>query len=107
MLPPIVPVKRNGSCNTTPKRRAEIGEVHLFDIDSIDADRAFLHVVEAEQQGNQRGLAGAGVADDSDGFSGFDGEADVAQHPVGLSIETPLPTCRRTNAVTLRLHISR
>ena len=64
---------------------AQVDEVHLLDVDAIDSDRAFLDVVEAEEQGNQRGLACAGVADDGDGFSGLDGEGDVAEDPVGMS----------------------
>ena len=63
---------------------AQLGEVHLLDVHAIDADRAFLHVVEAQQQRDDRGLARAGVADDGDGFAGLDGEGDIAQNPVGL-----------------------
>ena len=63
---------------------AQIGEVHLFHVDAIDADCAFLHVVKAQQQRDQRGLARAGVADHGDGFPGLDGEGDIAQHPVGI-----------------------
>ena len=63
---------------------AQVAEVHFFHVDAVDADCALLHVVEAQQQRNERGLAGAGVADYGDGFSGLDGEGDVAEDPVGL-----------------------
>src|SRR5208282_1347715 len=62
---------------------AQVGEVHLFHIDAVDADRAFLHVVETEQEGDQRGFAGARVADYGDGFAGIDREAYIAEDPVG------------------------
>ena len=63
---------------------AQIVEIHVADVDAVDADRALLHVVEAQQQRDDRGLAGAGVADDGDGLAGFDGEGDVAENPVGF-----------------------
>jgi hypothetical protein len=63
---------------------AQIGEVHVFHIDPVDPDRSLLHVVEPQQQRDQRGLASARVPDNSRGFAGFDREADIAQHPVGV-----------------------
>ena len=63
---------------------AEFGEVHFFYVDAVDFDRALLHVVEAHQQRDDRGLAGAGVADDGDRLTGFDGEGNVAENPVGF-----------------------
>ncbi len=65
---------------------AEIGEVHVFDIDAVDPHCAFLHIIEAQEQGDDRGLARAGVADDGDGLPGFDGEGDIAENPVGNSV---------------------
>ena len=62
---------------------AQVGQVHFFDVDTVDSYCAFLDIVEAQQKRNQRGLAGAGVADDGHGFTGFDGKAYVAEHPVG------------------------
>ena len=87
MLPSTVPVNRNGSCKHHAEAAAQIGEVHLFHVDAVDSDRAFLHIVEAQQQGNDRGLAGTGVADNGDRLAGFDGERNVAQNPVGLVAE--------------------
>ena len=41
-----------------------------------------LDVVEAEEQRDQRGFSGAGVADDGDGLAGGDAERDVPEDPV-------------------------
>ena len=51
---------------------AQVGEIHVFHVDAVDSDRAFLHIVETQQQRDQRGLAGARVADDGHGFAGLD-----------------------------------
>ena len=67
----------------------QIVEVELANVDAADADRSALDVVEAQQQTRQRGLAGAGVADDGDGFAGFDAETHVAQHPVLVFVGEP------------------
>ena len=79
---------------------AQVGEVHFFDIDAVDSDGAFLDVVETHQQGDERGLAGAGVADYGDGFAGLDGEGYVAEDPSGslaaavlLAREEPAELC--------------
>ena len=50
MLSAMVPVKRNGSCRTTPKRRRSCVEVLLADVDAVDQDAAALDVVEAHHQ---------------------------------------------------------
>src|SRR5207302_2842795 len=50
--------------------------------DAVDSDRAFLDIVETQQKRDERGLAGAGVADYGYGFAGFDGEGYVAENPV-------------------------
>src|SRR6185312_8517093 len=50
---------------------AQIAQVHLPEIDSIQTNASALDVIKTQQQGDDRSLAGAGVADDSDGFSGF------------------------------------
>ena len=62
---------------------AQVGEIHFPDIDAVDAYRAFLHIIETQQQRNESRLAGTGVADDGHGFSGLDGEGHIAQNPVG------------------------
>ena len=79
MLSAMVPVKRKGSCRTTPKRRRRVVQVLLADVDAVDEDAAALDVVEAHHQAGDGGLAGAGVADDGGGLVGLDGEADAAR----------------------------
>ena len=66
---------------------AQFGEIHFFDIDAVDADGAFLDVVEAQQQRDERGFAGAGVAHNGDRFARFDREGYVAQDPVGGGVK--------------------
>ena len=68
MFSAMVPVKRNGSCRTTPKRLAQCGEILLAHVDAIDEDLTALDVVEAHHQRGEGGFAGAGVADDGGGL---------------------------------------
>jgi hypothetical protein len=68
------------------KTAAEIAEVHFFDVDAVDAHRAFLDVVETQQQRDQSCFAGAGVSDDGYGFPRLDGEGRIAQNPVGAAV---------------------
>ena len=60
----------------------QIAQVHVANIDAIDADGALLHIIETQQQRDDRGLARAGVADDRDRLARLDGERHIAQHPV-------------------------
>ena len=57
-------------------------EIELADVDAVDQDAAALDVVEAQQQADDRGLAGPGGADDADALAGRDLERDVAEDPV-------------------------
>src|SRR6266849_6799209 len=68
-----------------PEPGAQLFQVHVFDVDAIDADRAFLHVIEAHEERDQSGLARTRVADYGYGFSGVEDEADVAQNPIRCS----------------------
>ena len=77
----MVPVKRNGSCRTTPKRWRRAVEILLAHVDAVDEHLAALDVVEAHHQASDGGLAGAGVADDGGGLVGLDGEGDAAEDP--------------------------
>ena len=86
MLSEIVPVKRNGSCRTTPKRLAEFLQVLLAHVHAVHEDAAALNVVEAHHQAGDGGLACAGVADDGHGLVGFDDEADAAEDPFNVSV---------------------
>ena len=87
MLSAIVPENRCTSCSTrlnSPRRSAE---VELADVDAVDRDPAALHVVEPQQQVDQRRLARAGGADDADALAGADLEADTSlQHAVWLAV---------------------
>src|ERR1700685_1018296 len=67
------------------KAAAKIGEIHVFNVHSVDPDRALLHVVETHEQRNDRGLAGSRVTDNSDSFPWLDGKADIAEDPIGLA----------------------
>ena len=61
---------------------AQLPEVPLADVDTVDAHVAAAHVVETRQQLDERRLAGAGRADDRDLLAGIHLERDVAQHPL-------------------------
>src|ERR1700676_4526580 len=60
---------------------AQFGYIHFLDVDAVDCDRSFLHVVETHEQRDDRGFACAGVSHDGGGFAGLDGEANVAENP--------------------------
>ncbi len=57
-------------------------QIEQPDVDAVQQDLAALNVVEAQQQGDQRGFTSASVADDCEGLSGFHAERDIAQDPV-------------------------
>ena len=44
-------------------------QVHLAHIHAVDSNRTLLHIVEAQQQRDQGGLAGARMADDGYGLA--------------------------------------
>ena len=68
----IVPLYSQVSCSTMPNilRRSLAGEI--ADVVAVDQDGAAVDVVEAHQQLDHGGLAGAGRADDGDLLAGFD-----------------------------------
>ena len=51
----------------------------------IPEDPAALHVIEAQQQGNDGGFSSASVSDYGDSLPWLNGEADIAQHPIRLA----------------------
>ena len=53
-----------------PNWRRKILDVELADIDAVEQNLAALNVVEAQQELNGGGFAGAGVSDDGDGLAG-------------------------------------
>src|ERR1035438_3593361 len=59
-----------------PELAPQLLRIELADVAAADTDSAFLQVVEAQQQADEGGLARAGVAYDSDGFSGLDGRSE-------------------------------
>ena len=71
------------------EQAAHVVEIELADVDAVDRDPPALHVVEAQQQVDQRRLPRAGGADDADALAGADVEADALQHEVFVR-------CRRT-----------
>ena len=81
ILSAIVPVNRYGSCRTMPNRRRNSSRSKSRISTPPIRIAALLHIVEAQQQIGQRGLAGAGMADNGDGLAGLNREADVLQHP--------------------------
>ena len=76
-------------------RRGAAVLVQRRELDAIEPDRALARLVEAGEQRDQRGLAGAGGPDHGDGLAGRDLEADVVQdgqHSLGagnLLAQTP------------------
>src|SRR4029077_13228098 len=64
------------------KAAAQVVQVHLADIDAVNAYSAFLDIVKAHEQRDDGGLPRAGMADDSHGFTRLDDKGDVAQDPV-------------------------
>ena len=69
MLLAMSPEKRNTSCKTKSEMAAQLLFVPLADVDAVDQNRAALDVVEAAKRRDDRGLAAAGGADESDFFS--------------------------------------
>ena len=77
----------------------------VAEVVSVEADRPGRRVVEAREQRRDRGLAGAGRADERERLAGMDLEIDAVQHrPVGTGIgevhvlEADLAPCVRQRA---------
>ena len=54
-------------------------QIQILDVHAVEQDVAALRIVEAQHQLEQRGLAGAGRADDGDRFAGLDLERQAVQ----------------------------
>src|SRR4051812_10428279 len=67
---------------------ADVSQIELPDVDAVDRDAAALHVIEPQQQIDQRRLARPRRADDADALSRAYFETHVAQHPFGLGVGT-------------------
>ena len=66
------------------------GDRHGADVDAVDQDRTFGNVVETTDQVDHGALAGTGMADETDHFARFDGEADVARDAARPVAETDI-----------------
>ena len=64
-------VEQPGVLQHHGKLAAQCRAVPVAHVDALDAQRTAVHVVETLQQLNERGLAGAGGADDGDGLAGL------------------------------------
>src|ERR1700683_3719822 len=64
--------KQKGILQYHAESTAQIVEIHLFDIDAVDSNRASLHVVEAHQERDQRGLSRSRMDDHGDSLARFD-----------------------------------
>jgi len=53
---------------------AQLRHVQLTDVDAVDEDAAAIHVIEPQEQVDDRGLAGSGRADDPDALAWLDDE---------------------------------
>src|SRR5450755_2915895 len=63
--------------------------MEVADVDAANSNGSALHVVEAEEQVGQGGLAGSGVSDHGDGLAGGNAETDIAQNPVLADVSEP------------------
>ncbi len=63
-----------------------LSSCHVAHIQAVDQHRAAVDIVEARDQVDDGGLAGAGWADDGDRLAGLGGEADVLQHRLSCLI---------------------
>ncbi len=79
MLSAMVVEKRKVSCGTKPMARAQGGERVVAQGAAVEQDFAGGCVVQARDERDQRGLAGAGGADDGERRAGGDVEGDVVQ----------------------------
>ena len=61
---------------------AQILNVDRANVDAVEKDLPALNIVKAQQQRDQSGLAGAGMADDGEGLAWLDAERNIAENPV-------------------------
>ena len=96
MLALIESEKRSGVCRTMPIwRRSEI-EIHRADVHPVHEHRALRHIVEARDQVDQRGLAGAGLSDQGDDLVRLDGQVDAGQGKGFFVLDTGSETLRNS-----------
>src|SRR6266446_1825183 len=61
---------------------AQILQIDGSNVLAVEKNLAALNIVKAQEQGNQGGLAGAGMSDDGEGLPGLDAEGYIAQNPI-------------------------
>ena len=86
MLFITVSLNRKVSCSTMPICRRRLARVTSRTSMAVDPHRAAHHIVEARDQVDDGGLAGAGGADDRDRLARLGDEADAAQHVLFLLV---------------------
>src|SRR6266851_3734523 len=70
--------------------RAQGAQLKVADVDAVEEDLAFGHVVQTREQVGERRLAAPGAPHDAQRLPRFDGQVDVAQDPVvGLRVLEP------------------
>ena len=81
MFSRTVPLKMNGSWETTPIRARKRRQLEVSQIDPVDQDLASGGVVETHQQLEQGRLARAALADDRHDLAGRDPQVHVLRAP--------------------------
>src|SRR5262249_38331859 len=70
---------------------AQVGSPHLSDVDAVERDASRVELVEAHDEVDEGGLAGAGGSDDRDRLSWVDGQGEVLdERLIGLVAEGDL-----------------
>ena len=75
----IVPENSTFFCSTIATLFRSVVDVVLAHVHAADADAALGGVVKAGDELDERGLAGAGAAENADGHAGGDVQVDVTQ----------------------------
>ena len=89
MFSAIVPEKRYTSCSTRLNSRRSCVELQLADIDAVDQNPSTRHVVEAQQQVDDRRLPRTRRPHDAHPFARPDLERHVLEHVVGPVVREP------------------
>src|SRR5260370_5484954 len=74
--------EEEGVVKNDAEKAAQVLEIDFADVNAVEQDLAALNVVEAKEERDERGFAGAGVADNGEGLAGLDAEGDIAEDPI-------------------------
>src|SRR5712664_2705800 len=74
--------EEEGVLKNDAEQAAQVLEIDFADVDAVEQDLAALNVIEAKKERDERGFAGAGVADDGEGLAGLDAERDITENPI-------------------------